>query len=185
MSNSIPWRSRNYWTQTCQQNDISRAYRLILLNSTKKPFRVGGAVSSKSWSGLFPWCLCIFSTLLAPHCLRSGTQDPPAIMTYKAHGEGSPSDQNPLLQGALPSWSHACCRCDEHAWQPRMVSGSSLAKQLGLCLRCSPSLLLQAHQLQALWVPEFLQIPPLLCTTIWTFPSLTSLLPCFWHLTHG
>lgn len=67
MSNSIPWRARNYRAQTCQQADISRAYRLISLNSTKKPFRVGAVMSSKSWSGLSPQCRWGFSTSLAPH----------------------------------------------------------------------------------------------------------------------
>lgn len=71
--------------QTCQRADISRAYSLILLNSTKKPFRVGGAVSSKSWSGLFLRRLRALCLLLDPHTCSGGTEDP-----LCPHGNGHP-----------------------------------------------------------------------------------------------
>lgn len=117
MSSSIPWRARNSRAQPCQRADISTARRLILLNSTKKPFRTGGAVSSKSWSGLFPGCLGGFSAPPAPHAwgcrtrrdagMGGSAQTPHAGAqpTCSPHIKGS---RTSLADPSLAEWFHCC-----------------------------------------------------------------------------
>lgn len=134
MSNSIPWRVRNYRAQTCQQTDISRAYRLILLNSTKKPFRVRGVMSSKSWSGLFPRCRWGFSTSLAPHRLAPQGCGTPSCQA---------SAQTPPLH--LSSGGSATSALTPRDGTNTTGGGGSLSA-VRLLPQCPPSPLLQADR---------------------------------------